>query len=128
MSEKKLIYRVATGKDHETIYDFGEQVHELGFPTVVAEKDDIIIGYISTQPSTEQVVAGPMFVEENHNRGLILIRMMDFYGEILKGLGITQYRFGISVENERLFGAAERLGAFQYEGIHGENHIFKRAL
>ena len=89
-----IVYRLATNTDHPAIYDLGWQQRPLSFPTVVADDDGVIIGYMTTQPRKDQVVAGPLYVSPEVNTGHVAIELADFYGKILLGFGVTQYRLG----------------------------------
>lgn len=68
----------------------------LGFPTVVAWRDGKIIGFVSTLPRKDAVVAGPLVVDIL-NPGFVVIRLMEAYERVLSMAGVTLYN--IYVEN-----------------------------
>lgn len=123
-----IVYRVATGKDFEEILGLGQQVRRLSFPTIVAETDNKIIGYITSQDNEYQVVCGPLYVKKGWNRGHIALKLMELYERVLRGFGITQYRFAVHQELESYAKVIKRIGLFEYEGMTNEKHIFKRVL
>jgi len=71
-------------------------IKPLGFPTIVAEREKRIIGFLSSRPSKEMVAAGPLVVDVEGNRAFVAMRLVDFYEKVLVSAGVTLYTFRVS--------------------------------
>lgn len=63
----------------------------LSFPTIIAERDDEVIGVLSTRPTKNMIIAGPIRIDVKGNPTFTLIRLVDCYEFILRKAGITSY-------------------------------------
>lgn len=63
----------------------------IGWPTVIAERNDETIGCIVTQPREDAVVCGPLVAKNP----IILYRLVLFYENIMDHLGISEYLFSV---------------------------------
>lgn len=65
----------------------------LSFPTIIARRDSRIVGVLSTRPSREAVIAGPMRIDVEGNRVFVLKNLVESYERILRMAGVTMYNF-----------------------------------
>jgi hypothetical protein len=61
----------------------------LNWPTVAAERDGKVIGFLSTLPTNEAILAGPLVIE--HKSMLTAIRLIEAYEVVLKAAGVRTY-------------------------------------
>lgn len=77
---------------------WGQPLQKLGFPTVVAWRDGKIIGFISTLPRNDAVVAGPLVVDIM-NAGMVVLRLMEAYERVLGMAGASLYNIYVTNEH-----------------------------
>lgn len=122
-------YRLATDEDQEQIRNFNQQEgDDPGWPTVVAERDGEILGYLATHRQGDQIMAGPLAIKEGRNRGVLALRICQAYENVLKAIGIVSYRFYIHAELDTWHRMAMRSGLFEYEGMVEDHLLFRRDL
>jgi len=103
---------------------WGQPVQKLDFPTVVARRDGKIIGFISTLPRKDCILAGPLVVDIM-NPGMVILRLAEAYEAILSRADVRLYN--VYVTNEHWAGILARaLGteAMPHEG----GYWFRREL
>ena len=81
----------------------------LNWPTVAAERDGKVIGFLSTMPFEGAIVAGPLVLEKTPNM-LLTIRLGEAYEVVLRAAGITAYHHCVPVERRDYIEMLERLG------------------
>src|SRR5262245_8225094 len=95
----QTIYRLSTPQDvaackkiwsnHENL--FGKP-KKLGWPTIVAERNGKIIGFISTAPYTKYLVCAPLIL--NGGSGIFTtMRLIEAYEFILRKAGVHGFYF-----------------------------------
>ena len=99
---------------------------DFGFPTVVAERDGEVIGFLSTWPSDKAVFAGPLVVDGGKNP-FLFIRLVEGYENVLKAAGVKVYLHHIDKEREEHVGMMERLGFSRYREVD-TGWLMKREL
>jgi hypothetical protein len=99
---------------------------DFGFPTVVAERDGEIIGFVSTWPTDEAIVAGPLVIEGGRNPFLFL-RLAEGYENVLRAAGVKCYLHHIDKENEKHVDFMERLGFTRWREVE-TGWLMKREL
>ena len=87
----------------------------LSFPTVMAERNDDIVGIVSTQPRKDMIAAGPVHVSVEGNPTFVFIRLIEAYENVLRAAGVSTYYF---FTNGRLLKALDRIG-----GIAGAEEV-----
>jgi hypothetical protein len=102
MQPRDTIYRLAGHpRDyqwcHQLFNDQGLDDQALSWPTIMALKDDELVGCLSTTPSKTAVIAGPMTVKKAHPL-ITIIRLIEAYDVIMRAAGVTSYDFGIDGE------------------------------
>lgn len=107
----------------------GGRVHkgDFAWPTVVAIRDGRIVGFVSTWPNEEAVVAGPLVIEGKGNPFLFL-RLAEGYENVLRIAGVTTYLHAIDKERPEHVGFMERLGFTRYGVAGNGDTIMKRTL
>lgn len=71
------------------------RLRPLGYPTVIAERDRKIIGFLTTSPRKDMISAGPMVVDVDGHKIMVAVRLVDFYERILLTAGVTEYLFRV---------------------------------
>ncbi len=97
----------------------------LNWPTVAAERDGKVIGFLSTLPVNGVVMAGPLVLEKPSM--LMTIRLGEAYEVVLRLAGVNTYFHMVSKEQPAYVSMLERLGYTQY-GVDGEQIVMKREL
>jgi hypothetical protein len=89
----------------------GIRVHkgDFAFPTVVAERDGKVVGFVSTWPTEEAIVAGPLVIEDAPNPFLFL-RLAEGYENLLRHAGVKVYLHTIDKTRPEHVGFMEKLG------------------
>lgn len=64
----------------------------FSFPTVVAERDGQVIGFLATSLKHNRIMAGPLEVLGGRNP-FTVIRLFDAYNTVMKLAGIQQFEF-----------------------------------
>lgn len=132
MIPRDTFYRLAhSPKDYAAcrslLREQGEDV-ALSFPTVLAERDGKIIGFVSTRPRKDMVVAGPLVVSKAITRpGMVIIRLGEAYEAVMKKAGVTAYVFHVEPHMTAWAGILDRTG---FERWHQDDTgtWFRRAV
>lgn len=98
-------------RDNEHLFGKPKQ---LGWPTVIAERNGKILGFISTWPKAKLITAGPLILAAN-SHPIVAVRLIEAYENILRVSGVTTYFFHIESENKDWMDFAERLGVMPFE-------------
>lgn len=99
MQPRDTLYRIASaGSDYRACHAINKALGKPGkplhFPTVVAERDGKILGYLSTHREvTWCLMAGPL--EVLTPSPFMSMRLIEAYESVLKAVGITRYCFAI---------------------------------
>lgn len=67
--------------------------NELGFPTLMADDEKGLLGFIATTPRSDMVLAGPLVMRQDKRRPLTALRLAQMYEMSLRNLGITSFIF-----------------------------------
>lgn len=106
-------YRIATSSDFRRLHRFvaeqGEPSPTLSFPTVYAEKDGKILGFMATGHLDGMLFGGPLIMEKARPHPIIAFRLIEAYESALVSLGVSAY-LGAGEEGSPLVAYAERLG------------------
>lgn len=105
------VYRLAhSPKDYAACHALLTERATLSWPTIVAERDGSIIGFLATQPRTDAIVAGPLAVRPSPGAAWTLMRLIDAYEAVLRLAGVTSYRFFVERANARWTRLVAKLG------------------
>ena len=89
---------------------------KLGFPTVYAVRDGILLGFLSTIPLKRRVVAGPLVIDPTLKKPVITaIRLCEAYEQVLKQAGVTLYTLAVDSHKTKWAHVLERSGFHLYE-------------
>jgi hypothetical protein len=73
----------------------------MGWPTVVADRQGQLLGFLATTPSKKVVQAGPMVIAPGVALpALIMMRLIEAYEVVLKRAGVTQWFFRVEYTNQ----------------------------
>lgn len=72
-----------------------QPLQKLGFPTVVAWRNGKIIGFISTLPRKDAIIAGPLVVDIV-NAGMVVLRLMEAYEHVLSMANVHVYNIYVT--------------------------------
>jgi hypothetical protein len=92
---------------------------EIKFPVIMAKRGGQLIGFLGTHPGN-QILAGPLFVETEGHAGIVAMRLIEGYEQLLKTLHISSYLFTISKKAKQWQKIAEELGATPYHNGRSE--------
>jgi len=98
MTPEHTIYRLSTEADEPQIQMLRDGDVPRAFPTVVAERDGKIIGFLGTHALPNGIVAGPLTVDlpSYRARGIVALRLIQTYEFILmQAPGITSYLYSV---------------------------------
>lgn len=108
MQPSATIYRIATDDDEPSLLVMPNGLVARRFPTVVAERDGEIIGYLGTHDRHDVILAGPMDIclESERAKGVIASRLIQAYETVLLLAGVDFYFY--TVRNGKWREATER--------------------
>ena len=88
---------------------------KLGFPTVMASREGALVGFMSTNTETGQVVAGPLVTDPTiRNTAFLAMRLCEAYEQVLAQAGITSYRIGVTKSRPQWNQIVKRIGFEPY--------------
>jgi hypothetical protein len=83
---------------------------KLGWPTVLAERDGKVIGFVSTQPRRDALVAGPLVLNGTPRPGIVVMRLAEAYDLVMRKAGVTSYLFHVDTDNAKWLEILKGLG------------------
>jgi len=110
-----ISYRLAhPGGEYNRLYALMKREEDglkvpLGWPTVVAEENGRVVGFLSTHKVAGALLAGPLVIEGSH-RPWVFIRLVEAYETVLRAAGVTVYAFRVDKSNEKQVERLDRLG------------------
>ena len=104
---------------------FGEP-KKLGWPTVVAERQSRILGFITTDTTAKLIVAGPLIVNGGSSSFTVL-RLIQAYENVLKYAGMDGYFFHIEKKNKHWLKMVRTVGVPEVDKT-SKGFWFKREL
>jgi hypothetical protein len=132
MRPRETVYRLAkTTKDfqrcHALLAAQDIDAGRLSWPTVMALRNDELIGMLSRIPSDKAVIAGPLAVTGKHPL-LTIIRLVEGFDVMLWHVGIRVYHFGVDVNAHKPWiNLLDKLG-FQPYTVTEEAAWYRRRL
>ncbi len=114
------LFRLLEEKDIEKI-GISEKI---GWPSIVAERDGEIIGWLITQERDDAVSAGPISANSAHTAK----NLIQAYENLLKALGIIQYLFCINKKNKKWLKLVKKLGIYEPYDEGSDTVSFRRRL
>lgn len=81
----------------------------LSWPTVVAERDGRVVGFLSSQFKKNNVVAGPIAIDVDGPTIFVARRLVEFYELFLYAARVPRYFFGIQKDNDKWIGTVAKL-------------------
>lgn len=126
------IYRLAQrgGSDysraHALIRKDGNTVNgwHLSFPTILAEEDGELIGFLSTLPRKDAVVVGRVVAPSP----FVLLRLVEAYENVLFLAGVTYYLIPIPEERQDFVDMIQRGLSIEPWAEHDKHVWFKREV
>lgn len=119
MRPRETSYRLAYSprdyqKCHRLLVDLGQPEPQLSWPTVMAFRGIQVVGCLSTQPSKQAIIAGPLAISTP--RPIITaMRLIDAYEGILRHAGVTMYEFAIELDkNPQWLQVVSKFGVIPY--------------
>lgn len=118
MKPAHTLYRLAhSPKDYGACHWLAAQrempVKRLSWPTVVAERDGEVIGFLATQPRDDAIVAGPLAVGDVPRPLITIIRLIDAYENVLRAAGVSSYLFAVERDNPEWQALIDKAGEMQ---------------
>lgn len=99
---------------------------DFAFPTVVAERDGEVVGFVSTWNTPEAVIAGPLVIEGGKNP-FVFLRLAEGYENVLRAAGVKIYLHHIDKARPEHVEFMERLGFTRYREVDS-GWLMKREL
>lgn len=124
-------YRLAVpGGEYNKLYalmkrEGGKRV-ALGWPTVVAEENGEVVGFVGTYPREDALVAGPLVIKGS-KRPWVFLRLAEAYEVILRTAGVKLYFHTIDKLQPDHVEFMERLG-FSRAWETDDSVVMKREL
>lgn len=90
----------------------GGRIHkgDFGFPTIVAERDGKVIGFVATKPDDRAVIAGPLVIEGEKGNPFVFLRLAEAYENVMRLVGVKVYLHAIDKGRPEHVAFMERLG------------------
>jgi hypothetical protein len=115
-------------KAHAFLRGRREDVDRLCFPTIIAERDEEVIGIISRRDEKFGIVAGPMVVAVDRPQ-FVLLKLADMFEKVLKTLGITTYMFAVDSLHEQWVDIINKTGMAELIDDKQDRYLwFKRTI
>lgn len=89
--------------------------HSLTFPTVLAERNGEVVGFLSTWDDKKALIAGPLEVKGGKNI-FTFIRLIEAYENVMRSAGVTQFLFCTKVARGDSFDP-ERIKEYERFGV-----------
>lgn len=99
---------------------------KLAWPTVVAERDGRVIGFMASSPCDWCLMGGPMDMETPSP--IMAMRLIEAYENLLIRSGITRYCFYIEATNKRWIEQVSAIDFVTQIGGDEQNVIFEKLL
>lgn len=125
-------YRLASGlPDYNRARAFlkgqGQVVSELTAPTVLAIRDDSIVGVLATTANKKAIIAGPIATIVEGNSIFVVRRLIEAYETVLTRLGVKSYLFWFWDHQTPWMRMIESMGVLPW--VHDEGRVwYKREL
>ena len=121
MKPVSTIYRLTTPRDVHVCKEiwaanaklFGEP-RNLSWPTVVAERNGKILGFMSTNAAKKFLLAGPLIIGKDCH-AITVIRLVEAYEVVLKMAKVTSYWFHVEQKNKNWIKLIHKLGVKEKE-------------
>lgn len=131
MIPRDTVYRLARpGGEYNALYAMarreGMDGGKMAWPTVVAERGGKVVGFLSTHPRDDAIVAGPAVIAGGRNM-LMLLRLWQAYDELMRAAGVRFYFFGVDKGNLQHIARVKSLNVPSI-GEDEEQVWFKREL
>ena len=114
MKPIKTLYRVADNsgdykKCHALLREIApEEDRAFNWPTVVAERDGEIIGFLSTRDLRGRLEAGPLIIGVEGHKSFVALRLIEAYENLLSLLGYKGYIFSVVKSNPKWVKSVEQ--------------------
>jgi hypothetical protein len=104
--------RLALEDDWDAIDDYDDRGHGYGFPTVMAERDGTLVGYMASRPGRHDAIECHAIKADS---SFVALRLMEAYEAILAAFEIKGYCFSMDKEAPGFLETVLRLpGTVQY--------------
>lgn len=116
MRPANTIYRLSEPRDipmckkiwEESSDQFGG-VKKLSWPTIIAERNGRLLGFVSTQPTKKMLVVGPLITRKPCH-SIVILRLVEAYEYILRKAGVSSYWFHVEKKNKQWLKLIYKLG------------------
>lgn len=121
-------YRLESSADAAQIAALPGGLVPRKFPTVVAEREGRILGFLGTHDREDCILAGPLGVRdrEGRSRAIIAWRLLQAYEVVLAHAGVSAYYF--TTDDPHWAGAIVRSGLAQPYAADEELRYFIRRV
>lgn len=118
MHPTETTYHLVTNKTERkaclALYEAAEPTSpkiKLGFPTVYALRQGVLLGFLGSIPVKGRIVAGPLVLDPTMKRPVITaMRLCEAYEEILKAAGVQFYTLAVDNSKPEWARTLERSG------------------
>lgn len=133
MKPRNTTYRIAhSSKDYHACRELFAQNHgadpsvHFQWPTVVAERNGEVIGFLTTERSHGRIMAGPLEVKGGKNI-FIFIRLIEAYTNVMRAAGISFFEFYVPSNRVDIFGP-KQLAAYADFGVKFNQYYMGNAF
>ena len=116
MQPQNTIYRLANpGGEFNKLYAMGKRIlgHEIGrlrWPTIVAERDGVVVGFIGTLKDDNIVLTGPLIVDLPKARMFVAMRLIEAYEQLRRITGVMPILCAVRSDNKKWLEHIQVLG------------------
>ena len=107
-TDEPILQRMWT--DHKKVFGLPKK---FGFPTIVAERDGTILGFLSSDPSAKILTAGPLIVTAGVS-GIVVMRLIEAYENLIRPM-MDGYLFHVDNKNMYWMKMVQQFPLKQYE-------------
>ena len=128
MHPKSTEYRLATSDDMVDIYEHFDITERIGWPVVVAVREDKVVGFLGTQDRTDTVAAGPLEINLE-NKAFVCLRLVEGYDRVMRSMGLKHYWFSVDeTDAEKWLQQVQELGLYTKIDQTGDHAWYRRDL
>lgn len=125
-------YHIASNAELKECYRLarvaGIPCKKLQYPTIVAKRDDAVVGFVSRVPSTKAIICGPLVVDPAiRHPSFLALHLIDLFDSLLAASGVKSYLFNIDPSNETWSSTIKKFGLTPFAETDGRQW-FKREL
>lgn len=123
------VYRLAQDHEMTLLLALSRPTAPIGWPNVMALRDNTLLGFIMTQDRDEAVIAGPLWLSDGlEQKAFVAMRLFEVYERIMALAGMQSFMFYVDHEFSDYVKLVKKLPGFAILSQDDERVWFKRRI